>query len=314
MKLLGNLFNLFKIFIIFFIIFLCIYLFRVVDMNTLLKDFNINLIKRFIQNYLFYVFVVSSIISIIFVGTLNKFRGYLAIALTIGLLSLIIISYPIYVLISKHDIEYLKSENTFLNINERTFTKVDEYIIKANNKLLDNGYKNGILIDTSAYNKVYFANYIYVSNEVITMFDVKEINGTALENKNSVEIRRDSIFGYLSDISKNIVFGFNLIPFINLSLRYLTTENPQIYVIVILFSQFFIILFSLYMLGSAFSSKKYIYHNILSGFIIYSILQIIFTIANGLMSNLNFWNITAFIYFIAVFTIMLSFIFKRTFK
>ena len=314
MKLLGNLFNLFKIFIILFIIFLCIYLFRVVDMNTLLKDFNINLIKRFIQNYLFYVFVVSSIISIIFVGTLNKFRGYLAIALTIGLLSLIIISYPIYVLISKHDIEYLKSENTFLNINERTFTKVDEYIIKANNKLLDNGYKNGILIDTSADNKVYFADYIYVSNEVITMFDVKEINGTALENKNSVEIRRDSIFGYLSDISKNIVFGFNLIPFINLSLRYLTTENPQIYVIVILFSQFFIILFSLYMLGSAFSSKKYIYHNILSGFIIYSILQIIFTIANGLMSNLNFWNITAFIYFIAVFTIMLSFIFKRTFK
>ena len=314
MKLLGNLFNLFKIFIIFFIIFLCIYLFRVVDMNTLLKDFNINLIKRFIQNYLFYVFVVSSIISIIFVGTLNKFRGYLAIALTIGLLSLIIISYPIYVLISKHDIEYLKNENTFLNINERTFTKVDEYIIKANNKLLDNGYKNGILIDTSADNKVYFADYIYVSNEVITMFDVKEINGTALENKNSVEKRRDSIFGYLSDISKNIVFGFNLIPFINLSLRYLTTENPQIYVIVILFSQFFIILFSLYMLGSAFSSKKYIYHNILSGFIIYSILQIIFTIANGLMSNLNFWNITAFIYFIAVFTIMLSFIFKRTFK
>ena len=314
MKLLGNLFNLFKIFIIFFIIFLCIYLFRVVDMNTLLKDFNINLIKRFIQNYLFYVFVVSSIISIIFVGTLNKFRGYLAIALTIGLLSLIIISYPIYVLISKHDIEYLKNENTFLNINERTFTKVDEYIIKANNKLLDNGYKNGILIDTSADNKVYFADYIYVSNEVITMFDVKEINGTALENKNSVEKRRDSIFGYLSDISKNIVFGFNLIPFINLSLIYLTTENPQIYVIVILFSQFFIILFSLYMLGSAFSSKKYIYHNILSGFIIYSILQIIFTIANGLMSNLNFWNITAFIYFIAVFTIMLSFIFKRTFK
>ena len=314
MKLLGNLFNLFKIFIIFFIIFLCIYLFRVVDMNILLKDFNINLIKRFIQNYLFYVFVVSSIISIIFVGTLNKFRGYLAIALTIGLLSLIIISYPIYVLISKHDIEYLKNENTFLNINERTFTKVDEYIIKANNKLLDNGYKNGILIDTSADNKVYFADYIYVSNEVITMFDVKEINGTALENKNSVEIRRDSIFGYLSDISKNIVFGFNLIPFINLSLRYLTTENPQIYVIVILFSQFFIILFSLYMLGSAFSSKKYAYHNILSGFLIYSILQIIFTIANGLMSNLNFWNITAFIYFIAVFTIMLSFIFKRTFK
>ena len=314
MKLLGNLFNLFKIFIIFFVIFLCIYLFRVVDMNTLLKDFNINLIKRFIQNYLFYVFVVSSIISIIFVGTLNKFRGYLAIALTIGLLSLIIISYPIYVLISKHDIEYLKNENTFLDINEKTFTKVDEYIIKANNKLLDNGYKNGILIDTSADNKVYFADYIYVSNEVITMFDVKEINGTALENKNSIEIKRDSIFGYLSDISKNIVFGFNLIPFINLSLRYLTTENPQIYVIVILFSQFFIILFSLYMLGSAFSSKKYAYHNILSGFIIYSILQIIFTIANGLMSNLNFWNITAFIYFIAVFTIMLSFIFKRTFK
>ena len=314
MKLLGNLFNLFKIFIIFFVIFLCIYLFRIVDVNILLKDFNANLIVRFIQNYLFYVFVISSIISIIFVGTLNKFRGYLAIALTIGLLSLIIISYPIYVLISKHDIEYLKNENTFLNINERTFTKVDEYIIKANNKLLDNGYKNGILIDTSAYNKVYFADYIYVSNEVITMFDVKEINGTALENKNSVEIRRDSIFGYLSDISKNIVFGFNLIPFINLSLRYLTTENPQIYVIVILFSQFFIILFSLYMLGSAFSSKKYIYHNILSGFIIYSILQIIFTIANGLMSNLNFWNITAFIYFIAVFTIMLSFIFKRTFK
>ena len=314
MKLLGNLFNLFKIFIIFFVIFFCIYLFRVVDANVLLKDFNINLIVRFIQNYLFYVFVVSSIISIIFVGTLNKLRGYLATALTIGILSVIIISYPIYILISKHEIEYLRNENTFLDINEKTFTKVDKYIIKANNKLLDNGYKNGILIDTYAGNKVYFADYIYVSNEVISMFDIKEINGTVLEDKDSVEIKRDSIFGYLSDISKNIVFGFNLIPFINLSLRYFISDNPQIYVIVILFSQFFIILFSLYMFGSAFSSKKYVYHNILSGFLIYCILQIIFTVANRLMSNLNFWNITAFIYFIAVFTIMLSFIFKRTFK
>ena len=314
MKLLGNLFNLFKIFIIFFVIFFCIYLFRVVDANVLLKDFNINLIVRFIQNYLFYVFVVSSIISIIFVGTLNKLRGYLATAFTIGLLSVIIISYPIYVLISKHEIEYLRNENTFLDINEKTFTKVDKYIIKANNKLLDNGYKNGILIDTYAGNKVYFADYIYVSNEVISMFDIKEINGTVLEDKDSVEIKRDSIFGYLSDISKNIVFGFNLIPFINLSLRYFISDNPQIYVIVILFSQFFIILFSLYMFGSTFSSKKYVYHNILSGFLIYCILQIIFTVANRLMSNLNFWNITAFIYFIAVFTIMLSFIFKRTFK
>ena len=314
MKLLGNLFNLFKIFIIFFVIFFCIYLFRVVDANVLLKDFNINLIVRFIQNYLFYVFVVSSIISIIFVGTLNKLRGYLATAFTIGLLSVIIISYPIYVLISKHEIEYLRNENTFLDINEKTFTKVDKYIIKANNKLLDNGYKNGILIDTYAGNNVYFADYIYVSNEVISMFDIKEINGTVLEDKDSVEIKRDSIFGYLSDISKNIVFGFNLIPFINLSLRYFISDNPQIYVIVILFSQFFIILFSLYMFGSTFSSKKYVYHNILSGFLIYCILQIIFTVANRLMSNLNFWNITAFIYFIAVFTIMLSFIFKRTFK
>ena len=314
MKLFRNLFNLFKIFIIFFVIFFCIYLFRIVDANVLLKDFNINLIVRFIQNYLFYVFVVSSIISIIFVGTLNKLRGYLATALTIGLLSVIIISYPIYVLISKHEIEYLRNENTFLDINEKTFTKVDEYIIKANNKLLDNGYKNGILIDTYEGNKVYFADYIYVSNEVISMFDVKEINGTTLENKNSIEIKRESILGYLSDISKNIVFGFNLIPFINLSLRYFISDNPQIYVIVILFSQFFIILFSLYMLGSTFSSKKYVYHNLLSGFLIYCILQIIFTVANGLMSNLNFWNITAFIYFIAVFTIMLSFIFKRTFK
>lgn len=314
MKLLGNLFNLFKIFIIFFVIFFCIYLFRVVDANVLLKDFNINLIVRFIQNYLFYVFVVSSIISIIFVGTLNKLRGYLATALTIGILSVIIISYPIYILISKHEIEYLRNENTFLDINEKTFTKVDKYIIKANNKLLDNGYKNGILIDTYAGNKVYFADYIYVSNEVISMFDIKEINGTVLEDKDSVEIKRDSIFGYLSDISKNIVFGFNLIPFINLSLKYFISDNPQIYVIVILFSQFFIILFSLYMFGSAFSSKKYVYHNILSGFLIYCILQIIFTVANRVMSNLNFWNITAFIYFIAVFTIMLSFIFKRTFK
>lgn len=314
MKLFRNLFNLFKIFIIFFAIFFCIYLFRIVDINVLLKDFNINLIVRFIKNYLYYIFVVSSIISIIFVGTLNKLRGYLAIALTIGLLSLIIISYPIYVLISKHDIEYLKNENTFLDINEKTFTKVDEYIVKANNKLLDNGYKNGILIDTYTGNKVYFADYIYVSNEVISMFDVKEINGTTLENKNSVEIKRESIFGYLSDISKNIVFGFNLIPFLNLSLRSFIVDNPHIYVILILYSQFFIILFSLYMLGSAFSSKKYVYHNILSGFLIYCLLQIIFTIANGLMSNLNFWNITAFIYFIAVFTIMLSFIFKRTFK
>ena len=220
MKLFRNLFNLFKIFIIFFVIFFCIYLFRVVDANVLLKDFNINLIVRFIQNYLFYVFVVSSIISIIFVGTLNKLRGYLATAFTIGLLSVIIISYPIYVLISKHEIEYLRNENTFLDINEKTFTKVDKYIIKANNKLLDNGYKNGILIDTYAGNKVYFADYIYVSNEVISMFDIKEINGTVLEDKDSVEIKRDSIFGYLSDISKNIVFGFNLIPFINLSLRY----------------------------------------------------------------------------------------------
>lgn len=314
MKLFRNLLNLFKIFIIFFIIFFCIYLFRIVDINNFLKNLDINLIKRFIQNYLFYVFVITSVISIIFAGTLNKLRGYLIPAVIIGLLSVIIIAYPVYIVISKHNIEYLKNENTFLDINEKTFTKVDEYIIKANNKLLDNGYENGIFIDTSDDNKIYFADSIYVSNKVISMFGVKEINGTVLEVKDFVVKERNSIFGYLSDISKNIIFGFNLIPFLNLSLRYLTVYNHQIVVLLILYSQFFIILFSLYMISSTFSSNKYAYHNILIGLLIYSIMQIVFTIANGLMNNLNFWNITAFIYFISVFIIMLSFIFKRTFK
>ena len=311
MKLFRNLLNLLKVFIVSFIIFFCIYLFRVIDINGLLREFDINIIRRFFINYTFYIFVIASVISIIFMGTLNKLRGYASTIITIGILSAILISYPIYVLIAKHDIEFIENENTFFDINEKTFTKVDRYIVKANNKLLNNGYKNGILIDTFSNNKIYFADYIYVSNRIISMYDVKEINGINLEIKDSVEIERKSIFSYLSSISKDMVFGFSLVPFLNLSLKYLTIENQQFYVIFILFSQFFLIFLALYMLGLSFNSKKYIYHNILTGFLIYGMMQVIFTIANGLMHNLNFWNITAFIYFIAIFIIMISFIVKR---
>lgn len=311
MKLFRNLLYLLKFFIISFAILFFIYFFRVIDINNLLKEFDINIIKRFVINYTFYIFVVASVISIIFIGTLNKFRGYAATIITIVLLSLIVISYPLYVLIGNHNIEFLENENTFLDINEKTFTKVDKYIVKANNKLFNNGYKDGILIDAFLNNKIYFADYIYVSNKTISMLNVKEINGINLEIRNSVEIERKSIFYYLSSISKDVVFGFSLVPFLNLSLRYLTVESRQIHVVLILFSQFFLIFLALYMLGLSFNSKKYIYHNMLTGFLIYGIMQIIFTIANVLMHNLNFWNITAFIYFIAIFVIMISFIIKR---
>lgn len=314
MKLFRNLFTLLKVFIIFFIIFFCVYLFRIVDTNSLLKDFDLKLLKRFVDEYNFYIFVAASLISIIFIGTLNKFRGYIPSAITIGILSAIIISYPVYILIGKQNIEYLKNENTYFNINEKTFTKVDKYIIKANNKLLNNAYKNAILIDSVFSNKIYFADSVYVSNRVITLYDVKEINGNGIESKDSVIIERNSLFSYLSDISKDIIFGFNLIPFLSLSLKYVTVDNPQIYPILILYSQFFLIFISLYTLGLSFCSKKYMYHNILTAFLIYGLVQIIFTLANRIMHNLNFWNITAFIYFISVFIIMLSFILKRILK
>ena len=113
MKLFRNLLYLLKFFIISFAILFFIYFFRVIDINNLLKEFDINIIKRFVINYTFYIFVVASVISITFIGTLNKFRGYAATIITIVLLSLIVISYPLYVLIGNHNIEFLENENTF---------------------------------------------------------------------------------------------------------------------------------------------------------------------------------------------------------
>ena len=109
---------------------------------------------------------------------------------------------------------------------------------------------------------------IVTKNEVI-MNNVVEINSNDVVNKDLVSLSRKNIYVYISGIVEDIVFGFDMSSYLNRLLKYISVNDLSIFFVSILYIALFLLLLSVYMISSSLSFSKFVYHNMLLGFIIY---------------------------------------------
>ena len=181
MKIIKNFITLTLFFLVFFIIYFGIYLFKVMDTNNIYQNMNIDLVKNLMEHYFLAIVIVASISSVVIIGALNKFSGGLPTIIVIGILAFFITLYPAYTVAFDKNIDYLRNElndktSLFIDDTGRYFTRVDNYLIKVGYKLLDNTYKNVILVDPTVMGKLYIGDYIYITDKEISLHEVKEIN------------------------------------------------------------------------------------------------------------------------------------------
>ncbi|MBW5393461.1 hypothetical protein [Brachyspira hampsonii] len=323
MKIIKNFVSLTLFFIVFFIMYFGIYLFKVMDTNNIYQNMNIDLIKNLMEHYFLAIFIVSGISSIIIIGALNKFTGSLSTIIVIGILAFFMTLYPAYTVAFNKNIDYLRNElndktSLFIDDTGRYFTKIDNYLIKVGYKLLDNTYKNVILIDPTLMGKLYIGDYIYITDKEISLHEVKEISGTSVVEKTSSIFNRNSIGNYLSNFTADIIFGFEVFPVIAALQKIITLTEMPIYAIGLLFINLWIMLFAFYMLGLSLNSRQYVYHNILNAFILYGIIKIIFAISieqhnllEVIIRNVNYWNMNLYIFIASLITIIISLALKK---
>ena len=326
MKTIKNCFTLMLFFIAFFLIYFSVYLFKVLDTNNIYQNVNLDLMKSLMEHYFLAVVIVAAVSSVVFIGALNKFSGNLATIIAIGIMSLFISLYPAYIVIFNKNIDYLRNElndRTSLIIDEkgRYFTKVDNYLVKIGYKLLDNTYKNVILIDPSVLGKLHIGEYVYITDKEISLHEVTEINGPTRIEKTSSVFNRNSISNYLENFASDIVFGFEAFPVIIALLKIISLANIPAYAIVILFINLWLMFFAFYMLGLSLNSRHYIYHNILNAFLLYGCVKIIFAVfierynlLELIVRNVNYWSMNLYIFIMSLIIIILSLILKKVFN
>ncbi|MDA1469468.1 hypothetical protein OGZ02_11600 [Brachyspira hyodysenteriae] len=251
MKTIKNLVTLTLFFVAFFIIYFGIYLFKVLDTNNIYQNMNIDLVKNLMEHYFLAIVIVAGISSVVIIGALNKFSGSLSTIIAIGILALFITLYPAYTVAFNKNIDYLRNElndktSLFIDDTGRYFTKVDNYLIKVGYKLLDNTYKNVILVDPTVMGKLYIGDYIYITDKEISLHEVKEINGTSVIEKTSSIFSRNSIGNYLSSFTADIIFGFEVFPIIVALLKIITLTEMPIYAIALLFINLWLMLFAFF--------------------------------------------------------------------
>ncbi len=323
MKIIKNIITLMLFFSAFFVLYFMIYLFKVLDTNNIFQHINLNLVKSLMGHYLFAIIILSANSSVIIIGTLNKFSGRLSTIISMLILSLLISLYPVYTVVSNKNIDYLRNElndksSLFIDESGRYFTKIDNYLIKIGYKLLDNTYKNVILIDPVYMGSMYIGDYVYITDEEISLHEVTEIKGISRTKKTSSVFERNSINKYMSNFTEDIVFGFEAFPIISALLKILTLSNISPYYIILLFINFFMLFFSFYMLGLSLHSRQYIYHNILNAFIIYAVIKIVlaifitqYNLLELVARNMNYSTINLYMFIISVMIIIISLILKK---
>ncbi|ASJ20762.1 hypothetical protein BHAMNSH16_03490 [Brachyspira hampsonii] len=300
-----------------------IYLFKVMDTNNIYQNMNIDLIKNLMEHYFLAIFIVSGISSVIIIGALNKFSGSLPTIIVIGILAFFMTLYPAYTVAFNKNIDYLRNElndktSLFIDDTGRYFTKIDNYLIKVGYKLLDNTYKNVILVDPAFMGKLYIGDYIYITDKEISLHEVKEISGTSVVEKTSSIFNRNSVENYISSFTADIIFGFEVFPLIVAFQKIITLTEMPIYAIALLFINLWIMLFAFYMLGLSLNSRQYVYHNILNALILYGIIKIIFAISieqynllEVIIRNLNYWTMNLYIFIASLMTIVVSLALKK---
>ncbi|MEI0799056.1 hypothetical protein R4Q14_12120 [Brachyspira intermedia] len=323
MKIIKNFITLTLFFLVFFIIYFGIYLFKVMDTNNIYQNMNIDLVKNLMEHYFLAIVIVAGISSVIIIGALNKFSGGLSIIIVIGILAFFITLYPAYTVAFDKNIDYLRNElndktSLFIDDTGRYFTRVDNYLIKVGYKLLDNTYKNVILVDPTVMGKLYIGDYIYITDKEISLHKVKEINGTSVVEKTSSIFPRNSIGNYLSSFTADIIFGFEVFPIIVALLKIITLTEMPIYAIALLFINLWLMMFAFYMLGLSLNSRQYIYHNILNALLLYGIIKIIFAVSieqynllEVIVRNVNYWTMNLYMFIGSLITIIISLALKK---
>ncbi|WP_297208062.1 hypothetical protein [uncultured Brachyspira sp.] len=326
MKIVKNLITLALFFIAFFIIYFFIYFLKVLDTNNIYSNINFESIKNLMEHYFFAITVVSAASTMIFIGALNKFVGNISIILTIIILSAFVTLYPAYTIVFDKNVDYLRNELTdksssYIDDNGRFFSKIDNYIIRVGYKLLDNTYKNSVFIDPSASGRLYFGDYIYITDKEIALHEVTEVYGALSSKKSSIIFERKSFSNYLSSFTTDVIFGFEVFPIISTLLKLISITDIPTYTIFILFGNFIFLFFSFYMLGLCLFSKQYQYHNILNAFVIYGVIKIIlailiehYNLLEIIIRNVNFWNMSFSLFIASIIIIIVSLILKKIFN
>ena len=301
MKVAKNLFTAF----IFFIIFFCIYLFRYLE--NFLYGFNISVLKNFCTNNIFPILFISFILSSIFMGVFNK-KNHIYSFITIVIFTAIILIYPSYIIFFNGNFNYTENSDNYIIKDSNYLYKFDNYLIKAN--YTNNVHKNSILIDTVYSNKLYFADNLVITKNSISMNNVLQINSNNSVNRDSIVLNRINISSSVYYKIEDMILGFNLSLYLNKLLEYISVNDLSIFFICILYLSFFLLLLSVYMISSCLSFSKFIYHNVLLGFIIYIILGIIFFFIRFRYSFLiyNYINFSIFLCVLSLLIIILSLI------
>lgn len=289
--------------LIFFIIFFCIYLFRYLENFS--YGFNIYILKNFCVSNIFSILLISFLCSSIFIGVFNK-KNHTNNFITIIIFSIIALIYPSYIIFFNADFNDIEYADKYIIKDSNYLYKVDNYLIKATPT--NDVYASSILIDTVYSNKLYFADNMIIAKNDIILNKVLEINSNNVLNKDLVSLSRRNIYGYISNIAENIVFGFDMSSYLNRLLKYISVNDLSVFFICILYISLFLLLLSVYMISSSLSFSSFKYHNMLLGFIIYIIFGIIFFFIRFRYSFLtdNYINFSIFLCVFSLLIIILS--------
>ena len=299
MKVAKNLFTAF----IFFIIFFCIYLFRYLENFS--YSFNINVLKNFCISNIFSILFVSFLCSSIFIGVFNKKKSIYNF-ITIIIFSAIALIYPSYLIFFDGSFNYTEYNDKYIIKDSNYLYKIDNYLVKANST--NDVYGSSILIDTVYSNKLYFADNMIITKNDVIMNKVLEINSNDIVNKELVSLDRRNVYSSIYNIIENIVFGFDISSYLDRLLKYISINDLSIFFICILYLALFLLLLSIYMISSSLSFSRFKYHNMLLGFIIYTIISVVFFFIRFRYSSLidNYINFSIFLCVLSLIIILLS--------
>lgn len=328
MKVYKNVIKILLYFIIFFIIFFTIYFLKVVDPFSYLQKTDSGNIRVFISNYIFIIVLISSTISIILLGSLNKLIGGKSIVISILIFTAIICIYPAVLIYSNNPLKRVITSSmsvydtvSYIDLTKNTFELTDNYLVRANVKVSNNFYKNVIIIESGVNGKIYFSGHASFGKKSITLDSVNEVISSVplFLNLDTMEI--PSIYKPPIDIAAESVAGFIIFPFVNAIVKVFTSESAPPYSIAVIFVNLFLFLFSLYMLGASLSSPVHMYHNVLTSIIVYFGVQTLFTVIirvfninYNLILKARFLYVSLSVFLICVFIFCISLIFRKVFN
>ncbi|WP_157151942.1 hypothetical protein [Brachyspira sp. SAP_772] len=298
MKVAKNLFSAF----IFFIIFFCIYLFRYLENFS--YGFNIDVLKNFFISNIFSILFISFLCSSIFIGVFNKKKN-ISNFITIIIFSIIALIYPTYIIFFNANFNDTEYSYKYIIKDSNYLYKVDNYLVKSNPT--NDEYGSSILIDSTYSNKIYFADNMLITKNDIILNKVVEVNSNDVVNRDLVSLNRKNIYGYIVSVIEDIVFGFDMSSYLNRLLKYISVNDLSIFFICVSYAALFLLLLSVYMISSSLSFSKFVYHNLLLGFIIYIMFAAVFFFVRFKYSFLidNYINFSIFLCVLSLIIIVL---------